>query len=158
MCSFVCIPTILCCRSPPVIQIVAMEKFFVSKSIHLCRQFAHSKLYLPQILSVRSYCESAGVSDKPQIELLNKHYKTDKTCNITSSIKSKLAQNLHNRKHHPINLVRQRIQDFFYRNYVGRTGNALYAVFDNLSPVVSMAQNFDSLLVPTDHPSRHPKV
>jgi phenylalanyl-tRNA synthetase alpha chain len=37
---------------------------------------------------------------------------------------------------------------------VNRKGNPLFAVFDNLNPVVTTQQNFDSLLVPDDHVSR----
>lgn len=92
------------------------------------------------------------------IKIHNKLYEADQLANITSNIITKTNAHLHNKKGHPIYLIRQRIQDFFYRNYVGRTGNALYAVFDNLSPVVSLNQNFDSLLVPAGHPSRNIKV
>lgn len=38
-----------------------------------------------------------------------------------------------------------------YKTY---RGNPLFSVYDQLSPVVSLEQNFDSLLVPQDHPSR----
>ncbi|KAF0028607.1 hypothetical protein F2P81_019694 [Scophthalmus maximus] len=39
-------------------------------------------------------------------------------------------------------------------SYIGRWGNPLFSVHDNLSPVVTVEQNFDSLLIPSDHPSR----
>lgn len=41
-----------------------------------------------------------------------------------------------------------------YGSYVNRRGNPLFSVFDDLLPVVTTYQNFDSLLVPSDHPSR----
>lgn len=92
------------------------------------------------------------------LELLNTTYTCDDYTNISPSIQSKIGRNLHNRQHHPLNLIRQRIQEFFYRGFIGRSGNPLFAVFDNLSPVVTLKKNFDNLLVPADHPSREPKV
>lgn len=55
---------------------------------------------------------------------------------------------------HPLSLVRQQIIDYFYKNYRNRSGNPLFSVYDNLNPIVTVSQNFDSLLVPKDHPSR----
>ncbi|KAI9513933.1 hypothetical protein NQZ68_038335 [Dissostichus eleginoides] len=46
------------------------------------------------------------------------------------------------------------IKTHFYSAYMGRGGNPLFSVHDNLSPVVSTEQNFDSLLIPPTHPSR----
>lgn len=109
-------------------------------------------------MCIRNKHSSPHLNSHSTISLLNQEYATDHMTNISPSIKEKLGMSLHNRAQHPINLIRQRIQDFFYRSFVGRTGNPIFAVFDNLSPVVSFKQNFDSLLVPNDHPSRHPKV
>jgi phenylalanyl-tRNA synthetase alpha subunit len=36
------------------------------------------------------------------------------------------------------------------------TGERPFAVFDDLSPIVSKSQNFDELLIPPDHVSRRP--
>ncbi len=41
-----------------------------------------------------------------------------------------------------------------YSNYGNSRGNPIFSVHDSLSPVVSLQQNYDSLLVPPDHPSR----
>ncbi|XP_067932648.1 phenylalanine--tRNA ligase, mitochondrial-like isoform X2 [Watersipora subatra] len=110
-----------------------------------------------RLFFIRYFASQHRCRKSESIELVNKSYPTDDTTNITPNIISKLGKDLHNRKHHPINLIRQRIQEFFYRNYVGRTGNPLFAVFDNISPIVTLTQNFDNHLVPADHPSRHPK-
>ena len=98
-------------------------------------------------------CSSTQVKPKT-LGVLGENYYTDDWTNVTPRVLSKLGQNLHNKKHHPINLIRQRIQSFFYANFVNRRGNPLFAVFDNLNPVVSVHQNFDSLLVPENHVSR----
>ncbi|CAB4065311.1 FARSA [Lepeophtheirus salmonis] len=61
---------------------------------------------------------------------------------------------LHLRTHHPLQLLRSRITNFFYKEFENNRGNPLFSVHDQLSPVVSLAQNFDSLLIPQNHPSR----
>ncbi|XP_057680183.1 phenylalanine--tRNA ligase, mitochondrial isoform X2 [Corythoichthys intestinalis] len=38
--------------------------------------------------------------------------------------------------------------------YAARSGNPLFSAHDNLSPVVTTEQNFDSLLIPSGHPGR----
>lgn len=111
------------------------------------------------IVSTRQYSgHTPENQNSDKIEILEKTYNVDSMTNITPSIKEKMIKCLHNKQHHPISLLRQRIQDYFYRNYVGRNVNPIYAVFDNISPVVSLKQNFDNLLVSEDHPSRHPKA
>jgi len=93
-------------------------------------------------------------SDTSNITILGENYNVDSCTNVTPRVTSKIGQKLHNRKGHPLYLTRQRIQNYFYSSFVNRAGNPLYAVFDNISPVVTSHQNFDSLLVPPDHPSR----
>ncbi|XP_018123249.1 phenylalanine--tRNA ligase, mitochondrial isoform X2 [Xenopus laevis] len=88
------------------------------------------------------------------VELLGSLYPRDDYTNVTSKILSKVGKNLHNQKYHPLWLIKERIKDHFYTEYIGRFGNPLFSVYDNLSPVVTTEQNFDSLLIPLDHPSR----
>lgn len=90
----------------------------------------------------------------PEIELIGRKYKTDDWTNLTSKIISKLNKNLHTTEYHPLSHVRQKIVNFFYKNYRNKCGNPVFSVCDNLSPVVSVQQNFDSLLIPGDHVSR----
>lgn len=85
---------------------------------------------------------------------MGKKYATDEWTNVTPKIISKIGCNLHVVKNHPLSHVRQRIVNYFYKAYTNRIGNPLFSVYDNLSPIVTVAQNFDSLLVPLDHPSR----
>jgi hypothetical protein len=66
----------------------------------------------------------------------------------------KVGRDLHRRPQHPLYLIRKRIENFFYK-YENRRGNPLFSVYDNLNPVVTLEQNFDSLLVPEDHVSRN---
>lgn len=93
-----------------------------------------------------------------RVDILGQKFETDNMTNITPSILNRIGKSLHNQEHHPIHLIRNRIQHYFYSKFVSRTGKPIFAVLDNLSPIVTLKQNFDSLLVPADHPSREPKV
>ncbi|XP_061111483.1 phenylalanine--tRNA ligase, mitochondrial-like isoform X1 [Conger conger] len=88
------------------------------------------------------------------VEVLGCSYPWDDHTNVTAKILSKVGRNLHNQAHHPLWLLKERVKAHFYRTYTGRRRNPVFSVFDNLSPVVSVEQNFDSLLIPPDHPSR----
>ncbi|XP_030623478.1 phenylalanine--tRNA ligase, mitochondrial [Chanos chanos] len=88
------------------------------------------------------------------VEVLGHSYPRDSQTNVTAKILSKVGRDLHNKPHHPLWLIKERIKSHFYRSYIGRWGNPLFSVHDNLSPVVTVEQNFDSLLIPPDHPSR----
>lgn len=88
------------------------------------------------------------------IELNNNKYESDDYFNLTPKILSYVQKNLHLQKNHPLSLMRQRITDFFYKEYTSPKGTPLFSVFDRMDPVVTVKQNFDSLLIPEDHPSR----
>ena len=65
--------------------------------------------------------------------------------NITPGISSKLGKNLHNRKNHPIEIIKRKIYGFFGEDF---------KKFDDLNPIVNIEDNFDKLLIPKDHPAR----
>ncbi|KAM4706095.1 phenylalanine--tRNA ligase, mitochondrial [Rhinophrynus dorsalis] len=88
------------------------------------------------------------------VELFGNLYPRDDYTNVTSKILSKVGKNLHNQMYHPLWLIKERIKDHFYKQYIGRFGNPLFSVYDDLCPVVTTEQNFDRLLIPLDHPSR----
>lgn len=88
------------------------------------------------------------------INICGKNYIRDDFTNVTSHALSFVSRNLHNKNNHPLNLLKRRIIRYMYGSYVNRRGNPLFSVYDDLSPVVTTYQNFDSLLVPPDHPSR----
>ncbi|XP_044264141.1 probable phenylalanine--tRNA ligase, mitochondrial [Tribolium madens] len=97
-------------------------------------------------------------SVKPEIQysltLLENTYSKDDFTNVTDKIASHLGRNLHTKEHHPLSHVRQRIVNYFYKKFVNGRGNPIFSVYDALPPVVSVDQNFDSLLTPKSHPSR----
>lgn len=74
--------------------------------------------------------------------------------NVTPTIADLVGRNLHLAAHNPVNIIKQRVVHHFHKTYISRTGNAIYAHFDNVPPVVSTEQNFDSLLIPKDHVAR----
>jgi len=89
-----------------------------------------------------------------EVTLCGNKYIMDHMTNITPAVVSKLGKNLHLKKHHPLQLIKSKIRDYFYASYRSRSGGCIFASVDNLNPVVSIEQNFDSLLVPSDHISR----
>jgi len=84
-----------------------------------------------------------------------KHYARDEYTNVTPKILSYIGTNNHNRYGHPLYFFKQRLIDFFYGNFKGRTGNPIFSIYDKINPIVTTNENFDSLLVPSDHPSRN---
>ncbi|AUL78920.3 phenylalanyl-tRNA synthetase [Tupanvirus soda lake] len=69
----------------------------------------------------------------------------DFTSNITPSIQAKLGRNLHLQKYHPIEIIKNKIYNYF---------GSSYEKFDDLLPIVSIEDNFDKLLIPSNHPAR----
>lgn len=105
------------------------------------------------------YCTSQRVSEVQHngtIQILGNTYQTDHMTNIRPNLIPKIGKNLHNMKYHPLNLLKKRIENHFYSNFFNRHRNPLFSVYDMISPIVTLQQNFDSLLVPADHSSRNP--
>ncbi|XP_077125926.1 phenylalanine--tRNA ligase, mitochondrial isoform X1 [Ranitomeya variabilis] len=102
--------------------------------------------------TITSKTSSTDISS--QVELLGRPFPRDDYTNVTSKILSLVGKNLHNQKYHPLWLIKERIKEFFYREFIGRFGNPLFSVYDDLSPIVTTEQNFDKLLIPLDHPTR----
>ncbi|KAG7524537.1 phenylalanine-tRNA ligase, mitochondrial [Solea senegalensis] len=105
-------------------------------------------------LSTDSGSAPRPVIDQDCVEVSGRPYPRDDFTNVTPKILAKVGRDLHNQRHHPLWLIKERIKAFFYSSYMGRGGNPLFSVHDNLNPVVTTEQNFDSLLIPPDHPSR----
>ncbi|KAG7213785.1 hypothetical protein KM043_003005 [Ampulex compressa] len=122
-------------------------KWYV-KSAKICYRSGNAIL-LRSLSTVANVDKTYGM-----LELLGQKYSTDEWTNVTANIVSKLGKNLHVQQYHPLSHIRRRIVDHFYRNFHNRIGNPIFSVYENICPIVSVAQNFDSLLVPRDHPSR----
>lgn len=108
-----------------------------------------------QLAFYRTLKREAKINDGSQEICVNGAvYKSDEWTNVTPKILSLLERKLHQQKHHPICLIKEAIMKHFYKSYTRSRDRPIFAVFDNLSPVVSTYQNFDSMLIPKDHISR----
>ena len=88
------------------------------------------------------------------LEVLGKSYESDEMTSATPTILSRVPRKLHLQPQHPLNIIKQRIVGHFHSTYTTRTGNALFTSIEDVSPVVTVEQNFESLLIPPGHPSR----
>ncbi|XP_055694147.1 probable phenylalanine--tRNA ligase, mitochondrial [Lutzomyia longipalpis] len=104
-------------------------------------------------LSTKAVGETKAPS-RTAIEINHRLYHPDEWTNVNPRILSFLERRIHVQPHHPLSIVRQKIVQFFGEKYRNSKGNPLFSVYDSLSPIVSVEQNFDSLLIPPDHPSR----
>jgi len=133
----------------------------------LLRSQVHHKTIIARCQSSNSTWE---VNQRPQdIIVHGNKYSCDEWTNITPKILSLSERKLHLNPKHPLGLIKQRVIDFMYSKYSNVRGNPLFSgnpqfdsvyrgrglsVHQNLSPIVTIQQNFDSLLVAQDHPSR----
>ncbi len=81
-------------------------------------------------------------------------YPSDSWTNINPKILTYTNRKLHLQKFNPLCHIKRRIVDFMYKEFPSRTRSPLFSVFEDLNPVVTVEENFDSLLIPHDHPSR----
>lgn len=88
------------------------------------------------------------------VKILHTTYPVDDYTNVTSKIISYVGKKLHNTEFHPLSLTKQKIVLYFYARFKSR-GNPLFSVYDDLNPVVTVHDNFDSLLIPKNHISRN---
>jgi phenylalanyl-tRNA synthetase alpha chain len=65
--------------------------------------------------------------------------------NVPKSIEEKIGKNLHQKKNHPVEIIKRMIYDYFGEDFIKK---------EDFSPMVSVEQNFDDLRIPKDHPSR----
>ncbi|KFZ15298.1 hypothetical protein V501_02761 [Pseudogymnoascus sp. VKM F-4519 (FW-2642)] len=80
------------------------------------------------------------------VEIGGKKYQTDEWHNVPSTINTAVGRQLHLQKDHPISITRQIIESVFPA--------PTYKYHNNLFPVVTTHQNFDSLEFAQDHPGR----
>lgn len=100
---------------------------------------------------------TSRIAQPESITVRQKCYPTDDWTNITPRIIELTERNLLFESGSPLKLLRKRIEDYFYNNFTKKLGQGrspAFSVHTNLSPVVSLWENFDSLLTPADHVSR----
>ncbi|OWZ06611.1 Phenylalanine-tRNA ligase [Phytophthora megakarya] len=79
--------------------------------------------------------------------------KRDPYCNVGESIAAKIGVNLHRQPNHPLHIIKTKIEGYF-DTLTRDHGAPKFTVFDDLDPVVTTYDCFDSMLVPKDHVSR----
>jgi len=123
---------------------------WTSGSVGLCKS-NNLKILFNATRCLASKCEDRS------IKINDKIYEKDSMSNITPKILSHLNRNLHMQKQHPLSLIKENIVNYMYGRYKpskSNRGMPLFSVHEDVSPIVTMEQNFDSLLVPRDHVSR----
>ena len=89
-----------------------------------------------------------------ELILNNQSYPTDSWTNVNRHILSRIGQNLHRQKSHPLYHLVNRLRQHFYQYYDPRRLSPKFSIIDDLSPIVTTEQNFDSICIPVDHVSR----
>ncbi|KAK0661876.1 Phenylalanine--tRNA ligase [Lasiodiplodia hormozganensis] len=95
--------------------------------------------------SAYRWSSSAAGQASKAITVEGRTYQTDEWMNTPSSILEAVSRRLHLQPDHPISITRQLIESRFPG----------YQYHNDLFPVVSVHQNFDSLGFPADHPGRN---
>lgn len=104
-------------------------------------------VYCPNSLSVVFLCLWIQVAPTSKTTEANgKSYATDGWSNVPPSILSYLPRKLHLQASHPVSITREVIESCF--------PPPTYTHYNDLDPIVSVFENFDSLNFPQDHPGR----
>lgn len=82
-------------------------------------------------------------------------FEKDGQTNVTPTILSKVDRSLLHVENHPLRIIKDKIAGYMMRedSYTGH-GPVQFKLIDNGNPAVTVAANFDSVLVPDDHVSR----
>ena len=125
-------------RARPALQICTRRLHFAGR-----RLFAASSSEKDA-----SFCSGEDVS------VLGHAYPRDEMTNVTPHVLARASRKLLHQEYNPLNIIKGRIMDYFNKSYVSSRGTPRFVLLDNLSPVVTLEQNFDSLLIGEDHPMR----
>ncbi|KAI0449619.1 phenylalanyl-tRNA synthetase mitochondrial precursor [Xylaria acuta] len=107
-----------------------------------CQPCWSSRRFLSEAATAASQQETGSTST----EINGKKYRTDSWFNAPPNIIDKVPRRLHLQNDHPVYITRQIIESVF--------PPPTYKYHNDLSPVVTTHQNFDSLGFPIDHPGR----
>ncbi|CAD7923076.1 unnamed protein product [Amoebophrya sp. A120] len=108
--------------------------------------------FMSTILSSRRTFASALPRLSNQVSPPPPATNTKLTSNIPSGIREKIGRTLHETHDHPLFLVRKIVE----RHFVENINKDFALVSAPLNPVVTVAENFDNLLIPKGHSSRLP--
>lgn len=79
--------------------------------------------------------------------------------NVTPKIMELAGQELYKQPNHPLGIMRYKMEEFFTndkykKGFLHEKKKVPFMIGDSFSPVVSVEQNFEDLLIPKDHVSR----
>ena len=84
------------------------------------------------------------------VTILGKHYEDDHMTNLTERIIRNVDAKKHCIPNHPTEIIKNQIYKFFDEQYKSQE----FEKVESISPIVTVKQNFDSVLIPEDHVSR----
>lgn len=87
-----------------------------------------------------------------EVEIFGTKFDADCATNVTQRIKTLSSRNLLGQRHHPLHITKEKILDELSWNSEGN--RVPFKVYDCISPVVTVEENFDQLLIPEKHISR----
>jgi len=106
------------------------------------------------------WCQQRMSADEASADTIvvgDKAFQRDEMTNASETILSKVGRGLHHIPNHPLKIIKDRIADCIKNRYSGsplEDQHEGFKLFDDVNPVVTIQQNFDSVLVPEDHVSR----
>ncbi|KAH6572992.1 hypothetical protein BASA50_001574 [Batrachochytrium salamandrivorans] len=130
---------------------------YTRSSVHKTSLGAHPLWPITAISPHRRKVSSALKLQRPvpspgtTTDILGSSYATDQWTNVTSSVLAKIQRRLHLQDNHPLAILKARIEQHMQLAEPG-----IYQIMDSMMPVVSPKQNFDDLLISSDHPGRLP--
>jgi len=74
--------------------------------------------------------------------------------NVPPTITQKIGKQLHLKNNHPLNILKTRVENYFFSSFHDSTNAPIFRTFDDFHPRVTTKACFDDLLVPKDHVSR----
>ncbi|KFD51430.1 hypothetical protein M513_07643, partial [Trichuris suis] len=100
--------------------------------------------------------QADALTTEQSICINERSYVRDSWTNLPRSIFNLFGRDLLQASDSPLRLIKLRIVDYFNEHFKNSSSKPLFPLFDFFDPVVSIRQNFDSLLVPADHVCRLP--
>lgn len=90
------------------------------------------------------------------IQIFGKQYNIDSQTNLTPKIASYIGRNIYQKKNNPLYLLSEKIRAIFIDGRAKQSSESRpkFQEHEYRSPVVTIEDNFDSLLIPANHVSR----
>ncbi|KAK9477368.1 hypothetical protein V1514DRAFT_127854 [Lipomyces japonicus] len=116
---------------------ITVYRQVLSPSLQICCRFSST---------TTTATATTNTTTQPNIKILDKDYETDQWTNVGPAILSRVPRKLLLQPSHPLSIIKSIIESQF--------SHKEYTSYNNLSPIVSTYDNFDSLNFPQNHPGR----